>query len=165
MLLTILLIVFIAEKESASREVMQQVTVKNVKLFNDQVTFEIQEEIDGFKFVDKVKEAAKVKQFSMFISKFTAQVVELDELLRDYRNCRTTRFDQKALGLIFTDATFGIERVPYEAGEVIKDADGNDVVDDSGNPICHQRDGIDTNIKAVKLSRRAIKRLEDACAL
>lgn len=153
------------EKDTLSGKIMK-LTVSRIQRFNDNVNVETVESFDGYEIVNGAKELKSVNSFSMHIRVFTAQVCGLNDDIADYRNCRTSSFDQAALGKLFGSGTeFTVERVPYKAGEEIKDADGENLVDEDGQILVHKNDGFTTNIIGLKLTGRAQARLDAALTL
>lgn len=150
-----------------------QVTAESIRLYSDgsrnTITVTTKEEFDGYHKTDAGFELAKVNKFSIERIVFTAQLCGLDsddgQLIADYRACRETGFDQKALALIFRGATFVIDRVEHKAGEEVLDLDGNPVKDDNDNVMTFERDCFTTNIVGVKLTSQARARLEAALTL
>lgn len=154
-------------KRSAMAQV--QVTVEQIRLFvNDEfanVDITFPEEIEGYVEKDNGFILDKTNHISMKRAAFTADCCECSDLVADYRSCRETGFDQKALSLIFRGATLVIERTSHKSGEEVLDRNGEVVKDESDNPVLYQRDCFTSQIKAVKLTKRAIERIENALVL
>lgn len=149
-----------------------QVIVESIRLFNDgnrnTITINTKEQFDGYHKTDDGYELAKVNKFSIERVVFTAQVCQLDgdgQLIADYRACRDTGFDQKALALIFRGATLSIDRVEHKQGDEVLDMDGNPVQDKDGNNLVYERDCYTTEITGVRLTSTARDRVEAALTL
>lgn len=101
-----------------------------------------------------------VTRISMNRSQLTRELCAVNELIDEYRGCRSTAFDQKAFALILRGAELTIVREAHAAGEVVSDAKDKD-----GNDIVFKRDCYTTHIVGVQLTDRAVARLDAACSL
>lgn len=102
----------------------------------------------------------EVTSVSISRSKLTAQLCECNDLIDEYRGCQLKAFDQKTFSLILRKAELTIVRERHTAGEIKPDK-----FDADGNPVAYQRDCYTTNVVGVKLTDRAIQKLDDACSL
>lgn len=133
------------------------VTINNVKVFEqeDSATVQISfnEPIKGLK-LDKqgAVTEADVTSFSMFRSKLTTQLCEVNDEIALYRATQTHGLNQKQLGIILVGAKLKINRDFKAAGEV----DGD---------YTFTRDSYVTNVVGVTLTERAIRKLDAACSL
>lgn len=119
--------------------------------------------IDADKSVNFIE--GDVDNVSINRSQLTRELCACNDLIDEYRGCRPTAFDQKAFSLILRDAELTLIREIHSAGEVITDADGNAVKDSKGNDIVYTRDCYTTRVVGVKLTDRAVARLDAACTL
>lgn len=142
-----------------------QVTISRIQLINDDVNIIIEEEIDGYKKVGNEKVEAKVNNFSINRSAFTAMICKANDDIAEYRDCRGSAFDQKALTILFRGAVLVIERTKYEAGSNIVNWDGTEAVDENGVVLVHQYDGFDTKITGVKITPKSKQKLDEYCTL
>lgn len=138
------------------------VTIKSVRVFVNEdsasVALTIDTPIPGFKLNrDKnVIEEANVDTISFSRGSLTRQLCDLSDDIALYRSSRGQSFGQKEFGVILFGAKLTITRELKAAGEVIGEGDSAYVV---------ERDCYITTITNVKLSDRAIRQLDAACAL
>lgn len=119
--------------------------------------------IDENKSVSFVE--ADVNTVSINRSQLTRELCACNDLIDEYRGCRPTAFDQKAFALILRGAELTIVRESHDTGEVMTDADGNALKDSEGNDRVYKRDCYTTSVVGVKLTDRAVARLDAACTL
>lgn len=136
------------------------VTVKGVKVFADEKHADVQiqflESIKGFAGKGEERKECDVKTISMNRSKLTAQLCEASDDIAMYRATLDRAFGQKEFGVILFNAKLTLNRDRKSAGEVIGE-------DDDAYTLEH--DGYLTDVVKVKLSDRAISKIEEATAL
>ena len=133
------------------------VTINNVKVFEteDAATVQISfnEPIKGLKLDEQgVTTDTDVTSFSMFRSKLTAQLCEVNDDIALYRATQSQALNQKQFGIILTGAKLKINREFKAAGET----DGD---------YTFTRDSYITDVIGVTLTERAIRKLDAACSL
>lgn len=101
-----------------------------------------------------------VTSISMSRSQLTRELCAVNDRINEYRACRNTAFDQKAFALILLGSGLTIIREPHNAGEIVPDAKDKD-----GNEIAFKRNCYTTHLDNVRLTNRAIARLDAACTL
>lgn len=145
------------------------VTVSAVRVYDNQTIPSVElwfnETIEGYTLIKGdngaiTKTKGYVNSISIQRNQLTSELCNLNELIADYKGCRATAFDQKAFSLILRGAELVIIREPYAAGEIIPD-----VKDKDGNAIAHKNDGFTTHVVGVKLTEKAIAKLDAACTL
>lgn len=93
-------------------------------------------------------------------SKLTRQLCEADELIAEYRGSRTTAFGQKEFNRILMKAELTIVSERHSAGDEVPDTKDAD-----GNPVTYKLDGYDYTVVGIKMTERAIARIDKACEL
>ena len=151
-----------------------KITIVSVFVYDQKdiasVELNIAEPIKGFaREIDANKvisfKETDVDSISINRSQLTRELCKCSDLIDEYRGCRSRAFDQKCLSLILRGAELTIVREAHATGEVVLDADGKEVKDKDGNTVVYKRDCYTTHIVAVKLTDRAIAKLDAACSL
>lgn len=134
------------------------VTIKNVRVFENEeysnVSLTINETIKGFK-LDKdtnVYQESDTNTIAFSKANLCRQLYQLNDDIALYRAVIGRSFTQKELGIILFNAKLTLSREFKAAGEIIND-----------KPI--ERDCYITTITSIKLSDKASKQLDIACAL
>lgn len=133
------------------------VTIINVRVFDNEngatVQLVFKEAVDGIK-IDDTGSVVKceVNTISIFRSRLTAQLCNVNDDIALYRATQERGFNQKQLGIILTGAKLKINREFVAAGTV----DGD---------YTYARDSYTTDVVGVTLTERAIRKLDDACSL
>ena len=146
-----------------------KVTIESVRVYDEQeypiVQLFIKEKIKGYIQNGNTFDQGDVDHISINRSQLTKDLCSCNDLIAEYRGCRVNAFDQKAFHLILWKSVLTIVRTPHSAGEIVKDADGNNVTDSNGDPILYNRDCFTTTIVGVSLTPEAQKKLDRACSL
>lgn len=118
-------------------------------------------------FADKADDAGVVSRTECEVdridfsrSQLTRELCSADELIEEYRGGLTRAFGQKEFNRILAKSELTIVRERHTAGEIIpdkKDADGNDAT--------YKQDCYTTSVAAIKMTERAIARIDKACEL
>lgn len=137
------------------------VTIKGVKVFVNETSASVQlnlaEPIKGFaRNDDGCYTETDVKSVSIHRSKLAAQLCEISDDIAMYRATLDHPFGQKEFGVILFNAKITLNRNRVAAGELIGEGD---------DAVAAERDCYLTDVTKVKLSDRALRRLDDATAL
>lgn len=137
------------------------VTVKNVKLFVNEASANVQVSFDkaikGFaKADDGTYVEGDVDRVSFFRSRLTAQLCQCSDDIAMYRATLDRSFGQKEFGVILFNAKLKLNRELHKAGEVLGKGD---------DAITLDRDCYTTDIVGVTLSERALRCLDAAITL
>lgn len=140
-----------------------KVTVKGIRLYaNDEsvnIILTLEDAIPGIAKVNGEYVEQDVDTISMYRSKLTAQLCDVNDDIAWYRACRDTAFDQRALGVILFKAKLTLARTRYEAGDVIS------TDEETGETITAPRTMFTTDIVGVKLNEKAEQLLQNAITL
>lgn len=135
--------------------------VKNVRVFESEESASVQitldKEFEGFVINDGAATKQNITAFSMNRSALTAQLCDVNDDIALYRACQSNSLNQKQLALILFNATITIERELRSAGETYTAFNGEERA--------FEHDCFTTKVVKVSLSDKAIRMLDNACAL
>lgn len=138
-------------------------TVNAVTVFDNDgkasVRLTFDESIKGYKAngLDFVESEVNYVDFAR--PALTKQLCGLNDLIADYRACRTEAFGQKEWAIILRGAKLTVVRHHHAAGELTGRQDAN------GVDVAYQRDCYTSDIVGVKLTDAATRKLERATEL
>lgn len=136
-------------------------TVNRVQIFTDEnrcdVRIGTRETFPGYvQDADGTRTETNVSSFSLGRSRLTAQLCEASDEIAMYRIAQESSFTQKQLAVLLFGATLTIERKQIAAGETLGEGDDAWVA---------EQDCYITNIVGVKLTEKALERIDRALEL